>query len=76
MDIDSFWSQFVSLLKFPMVVYTKEPSVEATIDFITTFVTALLSEKSACSEDKCNILLQKIFNFLLTVSMSTYISVI
>ncbi|ESO95108.1 hypothetical protein LOTGIDRAFT_117517 [Lottia gigantea] len=40
MEFDSFWKEFLHLMKFSMVVYKREAAVERTIEFICKFVSA------------------------------------
>ncbi|XP_025095867.1 condensin complex subunit 3-like isoform X2 [Pomacea canaliculata] len=75
MGIERFWAEFQPLLKFPMVVYNREPAVERTIDFVARFVTSLgikhpdNEQKDDDTEDnnkvESNPLLQRLFDFLL-----------
>ena len=75
MGEDAFWAEFEQLIKFPMVVYNREPTVERTIDFIAKFTTSLSSRRGAEigeqqeSEAECNPLLQRLFDFLLQVGL-------
>lgn len=85
MGIERFWAEFQPLLKFPMVVYNREPAVERTIDFVARFVTSLgikhpdNEQKDDDTEDKntveSNPLLQRLFDFLLEVSMLSVSSI-
>ena len=76
MGEDAFWAEFGQLIKFPMVVYNREPTVERTIDFIAKFVTSLSSKQATEvnqreeSEADCNPLLQRLFDFLLQVGLT------
>ncbi|KAK7111031.1 condensin complex subunit 3-like [Littorina saxatilis] len=70
MGVEAFWAEFEQLIKFPMVVYNREPTVERTIDFIAKFVTSLSSAPAAEasdqeSESEANPLMQRLFDFLL-----------
>ena len=72
MGVDAFWAEFEQLIKFPMVVYNREPAVERTIDFIAKFVTSLSSKPAPDAEQQepesdGNPLLQRLFDFLLQV---------
>ncbi|KAK7466706.1 hypothetical protein BaRGS_00037193 [Batillaria attramentaria] len=76
MGVEAFWADFQNLLKFPMVVYNREPTVERTIDFVAKFVTSLTAKQTPQTQEQdgegtgqedaeTNPLLQKLFDFLL-----------
>lgn len=69
LGMEAFWKDFEPLIKFPMVVYNREPAVERTIDFIAKFVTSLSKPapdgENQASDDESNPLLLKLFDFLL-----------
>ncbi|CAC5372304.1 YCG1 [Mytilus coruscus] len=61
-EFSKFWSDFNHYLKYPMIVFQREPVVERTIDFIAKFVT---SDDSLLDEVSQNRLLLTMFEFLL-----------
>ncbi|XP_064602516.1 condensin complex subunit 3-like [Liolophura sinensis] len=63
MDPEAFWLEFVHLLKYPMVVYAREPVVERTIEFVAKFVCSVSNASEVDSDD--NSLLNKLVTFLL-----------
>jgi hypothetical protein len=71
MGMEAFWVEFEQLIKFPMVVYNREPTVERTIDFIAKFVVSL-SRRAAdgdneVRDEEVNPVLLRLFDFLLQV---------
>jgi len=69
-------SEFNHLLKYPMIVFQREPVVERTIDFIAKFVTSVNPgpnmpnsdmDDSLLDEVSQNKLLLEMFEFLLKV---------
>ncbi|KAL8613334.1 hypothetical protein ACOMHN_052573 [Nucella lapillus] len=52
MEVEEFWQEFEQLIRFPMVVYNREPTVERTIDFIAKFVTTLSSRPPAAADNE------------------------
>ena len=78
---DEFTSEFLSLIRHPMAVYSREPCVEKTIDFLSKAVTYVAvneskkgSKKDSCEEeneddDEMHPLISSVFNFLLDVRM-------
>ena len=73
MSVEEFWTEFEQLIKFPMVVYNREPTVERTIDFIAKFTTSLSAapvvNADGQEQSDNNPLLQRLFDFLLQVSL-------
>ncbi|XP_076461529.1 condensin complex subunit 3-like isoform X2 [Babylonia areolata] len=75
MGVEEFWKELEQLIKFPMVVYNREPTVERTIDFLAKFVTALSPSPTQPTADSdagpqhdqedSNPVLQRLFDFLL-----------
>lgn len=74
MSIDEFFAGFIHCVKYAMVVYKREPTAERVIEFATRFVVSL-SQPSAQADSNGagivapteNMLLDRIFNFLLQV---------
>lgn len=78
-DKDDFTSKFLSLIRHPMVVYTREPCVEKTIQFLSKAVTYVAvrdnkkntkepnPDKNGEEDDEMHPLLSSLFNFLLDV---------
>jgi condensin complex subunit 3 len=76
MEFSVFWSEFNHLLKYPMIVFQREPVVERTIDFIAKFVTSVNPDPNTPNSDiddslldevSQNKLLLEMFEFLLKV---------
>ncbi|GFR80137.1 condensin complex subunit 3 [Elysia marginata] len=81
-DNDEFTSEFLSLIRHPMAVYTREPCVEKTIDFLSKAVTYVAAkdnknqinkdpktaEIDEQEDDEMHPLLSSLFNFLLDVN--------
>lgn len=65
MDPEAFWLEFVRLLKYPMIVYAREPVVERTMEFVAKFVCSVSNASEEDSDD--NSLLNKLVTFLLQV---------
>ncbi|KAL3865140.1 hypothetical protein ACJMK2_006761 [Sinanodonta woodiana] len=74
MEFEAFWLEFSHYLKYPMVVYKREPAVERVVDFIAKFATAVKKnegegdgeeENETRDEVEGNILLIELFDFLL-----------
>lgn len=59
-----FHEEFVHYLKYPMMIYKREPAVEQVINFATKFVTSFDQLEE---EEEDNSLLSYLFNFLLEV---------
>ncbi|OWF55102.1 condensin complex subunit 3-like [Mizuhopecten yessoensis] len=73
-EFAAFWSEFNLLMKYSMIVFTREPAIERTIDFITKFITSIEPEEAPhASADSTldnvagNNLLMEVFTFLLQV---------
>ncbi|XP_033756629.1 LOW QUALITY PROTEIN: condensin complex subunit 3-like [Pecten maximus] len=73
-EFTAFWSEFNMLMRYSMMVFTREPAVERTIDFITKFITSIEPEETAHAsvnstlDNICeNNLLMEVFTFLLQV---------
>ncbi|XP_069140747.1 condensin complex subunit 3-like [Argopecten irradians] len=73
-DFSDFWPEFNKMMKHPMVVFTREPAVERTIDFITQFIISLTPEEAqqesadTTLDNICeNKLLLEVVTFLLQV---------
>nr|XP_033804584.1 condensin complex subunit 3 isoform X2 [Geotrypetes seraphini] len=67
-DKTIFYEEYVHFLKYPMVVYKREPAVERVMDFVTKFITSfyqLESEDGTEEEDDENSPVNYLFNFLL-----------
>ncbi|XP_006038362.1 LOW QUALITY PROTEIN: condensin complex subunit 3 [Alligator sinensis] len=62
-----FHEEFLHFLKYPMVVYKREPAVEQVINFAAKFVSSLYQadEEGVTEEEENNSLLNYLFNFLL-----------
>ena len=74
MPFDDFWNDFLHHVMYSMIVFTREPAVERTLDFVAKFVTSSPPrEPSTITEDHSSdgelSLLQTMFNFLLEVSV-------
>ena len=79
MALEEFWAEFLACLKYPMVVYKREASVERTLEFVAKFAVSVCEEgpQAQGNEDKeneeeeeepDNPLLRKLIEFLLKVS--------
>ncbi|XP_060066514.1 condensin complex subunit 3-like [Ylistrum balloti] len=73
-EFAAFWSEFNLLMKYSMLVFTREPAVERTIDFITKFITSIEPEEpprdsvnSTLDNISENNLLMEVLTFLLQV---------
>ncbi|KAL4231186.1 hypothetical protein ACF0H5_008768 [Mactra antiquata] len=77
-EFTAFWSEFSHYIKYPMVVFKREPAVERVIDFVANFVTSLCKKADKGDDDDNtndddeeedsvadNKLLQEMFDFLL-----------
>ncbi|XP_038256402.1 condensin complex subunit 3 isoform X2 [Dermochelys coriacea] len=61
-----FHEEFIHYLKYPMIIYKREPAVEQVINFAAKFVTSFDQlEKEDGNEEEENSLLSYLFNFLL-----------
>uniref|UniRef100_A0A8C0QJM3 Non-SMC condensin I complex subunit G n=1 Tax=Chelonoidis abingdonii TaxID=106734 RepID=A0A8C0QJM3_CHEAB len=62
-----FHEEFVHYLKYPMIIYKREPAVEQVINFAAKFVTSFdqLEKEDGNEEEEENSLLSYLFNFLL-----------
>ncbi|XP_068133982.1 condensin complex subunit 3 [Hyperolius riggenbachi] len=66
-DKTIFLEEFINLLKYPLIVYRREPSVERVMDFVAKFVTSFhsSSEEEEDEMDEENSPVNFLFNFLL-----------
>ncbi|KAG8453543.1 hypothetical protein GDO86_000248 [Hymenochirus boettgeri] len=66
-DKSIFLEEFIYLLKYPLIVYRREPSVERVMDFVAKFVTSFHSsgDEDEIEADEENSPVNYIFNFLL-----------
>ncbi|XP_064631068.1 condensin complex subunit 3-like isoform X2 [Lineus longissimus] len=72
MMLEEFWEQFEHHLKFSLIVFQREPTVERTIEFIVKFATSFLRPKKTEAEDsdeeeEIHPFIAKFFDFLLEV---------
>ncbi|KAL5022801.1 hypothetical protein ScPMuIL_001956 [Solemya velum] len=71
MEFEEFWAEFVHYLKYPMIVFKREPAVERNLDFVSKFIVSVGSkaetevEEESTDDVEGNRLLQEMFNFLL-----------
>ncbi|XP_050751642.1 condensin complex subunit 3 [Gymnogyps californianus] len=67
-DKEDFHEKFIHFLKYAMIIYRREPSVEQVINFVAKFVTSFyqMEEEDGSEEgEEDNLLLNYVFNFLL-----------
>ncbi|XP_029446285.1 condensin complex subunit 3 isoform X2 [Rhinatrema bivittatum] len=66
-DKTIFYEEFVHFLKYPMIIYKREPAVERVMDFVARFITSFYQpEKENCTEEEDeHSPVNYLFNFLL-----------
>ncbi|XP_053556264.1 condensin complex subunit 3 [Bombina bombina] len=78
-DKTIFLEEFVHFLKYPMIVYRREPAVERVLDFVAKFVTSFHKPESEDDDedeaDEENSPVNYLFNFLLQSHTANSISV-
>uniref|UniRef100_A0A8D0L520 Non-SMC condensin I complex subunit G n=1 Tax=Sphenodon punctatus TaxID=8508 RepID=A0A8D0L520_SPHPU len=62
-----FHEEFVHYLKYPMIIYKREPAVEQVMNFVAKFVVSFyqVDNEDGIEEEEDNLLLNYLFNFLL-----------
>ncbi|XP_067893907.1 condensin complex subunit 3 [Heterodontus francisci] len=63
-DKNTFHEKFISLLKYPMIIYKREPAVERMIEFVAKFATSF-EEPADEESDEENSFMLFLFHFLL-----------
>uniref|UniRef100_A0A4W3HYY2 Non-SMC condensin I complex, subunit G n=1 Tax=Callorhinchus milii TaxID=7868 RepID=A0A4W3HYY2_CALMI len=63
--ISGFQEEFANLLKYPMIVYRREPAVERVIEFVAKFTTSLEQVDEENDDQEEGPFMSFIFNFLL-----------
>ena len=79
--LDVFWEDFIKHLRYSMVVFTREPAVERTIEFVCKFAASLIKHDEHKNQDGENEdeeteeemppFLVKFFDFLLQVCVTS-----
>uniref|UniRef100_V9KCC1 Non-SMC condensin I complex, subunit G n=1 Tax=Callorhinchus milii TaxID=7868 RepID=V9KCC1_CALMI len=64
-DKSGFQEEFANLLKYPMIVYRREPAVERVIEFVAKFTTSLEQVDEENDDQEEGPFMSFIFNFLL-----------
>ena len=73
--MDDFFEAFIDRVKYFLIVFKREPSVERAIDFVSKFSTSLPFDKDDAAEEGTPLdddqdmhpFLLKLFNFILKV---------
>ncbi|XP_071168942.1 condensin complex subunit 3-like [Mytilus edulis] len=72
-EFSKFWSDFNHYLKYPMIVFQREPVVERTIDFIAKFVTSVNPDPEVPGTDKDDSLLDEVSQNRLLLNMFEFL---
>ncbi|XP_067845449.1 condensin complex subunit 3 [Heptranchias perlo] len=64
-DKNTFHEEFINLLKYPMIIYRREPAVERVIEFVAKFATSFEETVDEESDEEENSFLLFLFHFLL-----------
>ncbi|MEE6462406.1 hypothetical protein FKM82_001582 [Ascaphus truei] len=64
-DKSIFHEEFIHFLKYPLIIYKREPSVERVMEFVARFVTSFHRSEDGEEEDEENSPVNYLFNFLL-----------
>lgn len=71
-DKEGFNEKFIHFLKYAMIIYRREPTVERVINFAAGFVTSFYhveTEDGSKEGEEDNLLLNYVFKFLLEVQL-------